>query len=325
MLLLVLLHLAFCKRNLTRQQELDYERNCPKSSEPIVGHRILKIIRYFIPKVVKGEGILIRIGREGDGGYNMLNDFSNVSCAYSFGIGGEWSWDLEISKMGIFVNMFDPFSDRFLHTSDVKNPLLKFRNFGIAGEDKQAVLNSPRFKPQENLYTLEYLLKLDDNFDKTNMLLKIDVEGWEWDVLSNISSLILNKFSQIVLEFHWFEKITRTEEMFSSVLNSLEKLNRTHQLIWVNGHNNADYCVLGGVPIPSCMEATFVRRSGKTVFENYKEKNHRIDSRNNKSRAKLLLWWIYAAQDIDFDILDYPYKPEDSDFKNISTSNSQDL
>lgn len=308
----VLLSLILCKRrghtHSISYYMREYEQNCPKARNPVFGFRILEAIKYLKPMAVEGSEDLVRIGMPDDGGYFMLDDFSNISCAYSFGIGTDWSWDVAISEKGIPVFMFDPFNAAFLKSSNLlKNTRLKFYDKGITGESKQPVLNSGLFSPERKLYTLETLLKFDENFDKTNMLLKLDVEGWEWNVLPNISSSTLSKFVQIVVELHWFEKMVRSDENFSSLLRSLQTLNKTHQLVWVNGHNGCDYCVLGGVPFPHAIEATFVRRDRKVVFKDYEKRKRRPDARNIKQRGELLLWWIHVGEDTDVETLQRPY------------------
>ena len=54
---------------------------------------IKRIREHFPMKDVEGFDY-IRVGRDNDGGYVMVNDFDDVKNAYSCGINDDVSWDL---------------------------------------------------------------------------------------------------------------------------------------------------------------------------------------------------------------------------------------
>ena len=49
----------------------------------------------------------IRVGRNLDGGYILLNDLKNIKIGYSFGISTELSFDKELADKNIDVFMYD--------------------------------------------------------------------------------------------------------------------------------------------------------------------------------------------------------------------------
>jgi hypothetical protein len=53
------------------------------------------------------DGKMIRKGRDLDGGYVMLDEICKNSIAYSFGIGGEISWDMDIATCGLQLFQYD--------------------------------------------------------------------------------------------------------------------------------------------------------------------------------------------------------------------------
>lgn len=302
LILFLLFVVEECKRDKEREryykERKNYFQNCPRHVKAIYGQRTLKTIKYLFPKDVDGKD-LVRVGYPSTCAYIMLDQFSNVSCAYSFGIEESWSWDVEMAAKGIFVYMFDPYYTKAGKSPEIlNNTLLKFYDYGIRGETTQEGLNDPEFERNEKLMTINEILKMDNNMDKTNMILKMDIEGWEWDFLASVSSSVLEKFSQILIEFHWFDKMIKSTEKFSVLLKSFENLNKTHQLVWLNGHNGVDYCVLGGVPIPLAIEAAYVRRDKKLIFKDYDKKKKRFDARNDHSRGKLLLWWFEDGEEV---------------------------
>ena len=64
------------------------------------------IYKYFCPKKVKGKNLKL-FGILGDGAYILTDDLKDINIAYSFGIDGEFSFDLKIADQGIDVYMFD--------------------------------------------------------------------------------------------------------------------------------------------------------------------------------------------------------------------------
>ena len=88
---------------------------------------ILDLLSYLTPRRAAGFD-KVRLGRDGDGGYVLLNDFSDVSAALSFGIDTDCSWDTDIAARGIDVYQYD-------HTVEgppIPNPRFQFFQKKIA-------------------------------------------------------------------------------------------------------------------------------------------------------------------------------------------------
>jgi hypothetical protein len=66
---------------------------------PLPSHQmqanILALPRNFSPQTAIGYS-KIRVGRDGDGCYVMVDDFKDITAAFSFGIGNDASRDLAI-------------------------------------------------------------------------------------------------------------------------------------------------------------------------------------------------------------------------------------
>lgn len=183
--------------------------------------------------------ILMRVGGdEGDGGYIMVDDFDNTIRAYSFGIGNNVSWDMDIANKGMKVFLYDHTID---HLPRVHNNFT-FYKLGVGKGN--------------NCLPLEEILNDNGDLDNHNLIMKMDVEGTEWDVLDNIPISLLSNFKQISLELHGVCKCECQEK----ILKILQKISVTHQAIWVHG-NNADKAeVANGILIPNLIEVTYVRR-----------------------------------------------------------------
>lgn len=195
-------------------------------------------------KVKKTIGVdLIRMGRYGDGGYVMVNDLHKNKIAYSFGIGDETTWEENIAEYGIDVFCYDYSINYMRKTSDKIN----FYKLGVAGHDM----------PEQDLFSLETLIRQNHHENEQYMILKMDIEGAEWDSLSTVSEKVLKQFSQISFELHNFTDLSKSK----GIAEIFEKLNRTHQAVWVHGNNACEVeSANGNIEVPRLLEITYVNR-----------------------------------------------------------------
>ena len=209
--------------------------------------RLLHLHELLYLRDVEG-GTLVRIGREHDGGYLMLDEFRPGMIAYSFGISDDISWDRAMAERGIACFMYD-------HTIDSlpeEHKLFHWSREGICGSEHL-----------EHCRTLESFIKSNGHEGRNDLILKMDVEGAEWDAIAATDSSTLAQFSQIVFELH---------DVYSAVLHNkictvLSKLNETHQPVYVHGNNWADYERAGDLVMPWALEVLYVRKNDHTFRE----------------------------------------------------------
>ena len=209
--------------------------------------RLEEINHLFKIKKVTGFGVK-RIGRNEDGGYIMLNDFRGGRIAYSFGISNEISWDEEMAAHGYDVYMYD-------HTiTELPRDNMKFHwsPIGITG----------RSQGDKCLRTLKEILQENGHEKEIGMILKMDVEGVEWDVLKEIESEDLLKFDQMVFEFHEIY----SNDKYDLIKICLGKINSTHQAIHIHANNCSSCIWIDGKAYPETVEVSYVRRD-KYVFD----------------------------------------------------------
>lgn len=185
---------------------------------------------------------LVRVGQHWDGGYIMLNDFVDSNIAYSFGIGDDVSWDEWIASQNIDVFCYD-YTIGYLPK---ENSRLHFKRIGIS--DSDCVSN--------DFLTLETIININKHAMESQMILKMDVEGAEWDIFETVSSEVLSKFSQMTFEFHYITDVENSEK----VLAALEKINRTHQAIWIHANNSGGAEQAEEIVMPNLLEITYVNK-----------------------------------------------------------------
>ena len=225
-------------------------------------------------KLMSADCPLIRIGNVYDGGYVMLNDFKEGAVAYSFGINDDVSWDKGMADRGYDVYMYDPTIDGLPY----ENKCFHFFKQGLAGITDE----------ETSMDTLENFILKNGHQNNKNMILKIDIEGFEWEFLYSVTSEILNQFDQILFEFHEMIEPKSIESM-SAVLYCLSKLNITHQLVHLHG-NNCDFSVkINGHCFPNAIEATYVNKSKYKLSEHNGNLPLIIDAPNDRGRDDLNL------------------------------------
>ena len=189
----------------------------------------------------------IRVGDDNDGGYVLENDINQKDVCLSFGIGSNYSFDSAMSKLCSEVRMFD-------HTIQEPKPLftnMKFSALGLASESKI------------NYVTLSEILHQIHPDD--DIILKIDIEGDEWEILNGLSRQNLLRFKQIVIELHGIHEIA-DEVKFRKIVGALKNLNQTHSLKNLHANNWANIEIIRGIATPDVVEATYARRK-EEVFQ----------------------------------------------------------
>jgi hypothetical protein len=185
----------------------------------------------------------IRLGCNNDGGYVIAHLDGSYNCYISAGISDEESFSRDflnkykLNKFDCFA--FDGTIDKYPHQY-TQNILFIKNNINDFNDD----CNSD----------LKYLLNKYDN-----IFLKMDIEGWEYKWLLSINDDELNKFKQIVIEFHGI-----TNDDWNSPHNDkvkcFEKLSKTHYIIHAHANNYGKIYD----NIPDVIELTYVN---KTYFD----------------------------------------------------------
>jgi Methyltransferase FkbM domain len=232
--------------------------------------RALRLFQLFSP-VTLTSAPMIRVGRVGDGGYIMADDFSNIQVAFSFGIGKETSWDSDIAQRGIKVFQYD-------HSVDgppIPNSRFVFHKKMIGAEQT---------KTSESIASSLF----EHGTTDTRNVLKIDVEGSEWIAFDAASPSDLQRLSQIVCEFHDFEQID-DEIWYERALSVMTKLRSIFEIVHVHANNYGHLSILYNVPFPLVLEATFVNKTGHSFAPNTKTFPTPLDTPNLTGFADIFL------------------------------------
>ena len=254
---------------------------------------------YLLPLKTKCK----RIGSNFDGGYVIREqDFKLIEKIVSFGMGSnhkDWSFELSFLKeKKIEILYFD-------HTVSVRNYLsnifktlrrvIKLRysfkrlleelldlykyilliKFSKINHFKKKICSNPQLPHELNPK------QILSNIENDKILLKIDIEGGEYDIIDQIIEHN-NKIISILIEFH---ELNKFEEKFEQ---KIKKLKSNFEIIHLHGNNN-DGIITGN--LPSTIEVTLVN---KKYVNEVKEKEYNydfpingLDFPNNSSKPDL--------------------------------------
>lgn len=177
---------------------------------------------------------LKRYGETSDGGYILSEKLVIESkYVYSYGVGSieeSISFDRDMALLGKNVYMYDATIEPFW------SPEAKFFF-------KKENVNS------ENIYNH---IKENNHEKEKNLILKMDIEGCEYETFLNTNQIIFNYFNQITLEVHGV--ISNFKEEAFKLFNLL---NKNYYLVHIHG-NNHDLIIEDG--ICNTLELSYIRK-----------------------------------------------------------------
>lgn len=215
-----------------------------------MGQTARQILSFLRPMDVSGKR-LIRKGKPHDGGYVMVDSGLESVIVYSLGINDDVSWDLDMAALGCEIYQYDHTIDRLPQD----HPKFHWFKTGIAAQPSADGVLQP----------LGDLIDRNGHAGYRDMILKMDIEGFEWGVFGAMSSAHIEQFSQIVLELHTLA--LAGPDLQSKIVSTLEKLYASHQPVHIHANNHGFFGFVGGVPIADTVEVTYVRRADHTFTE----------------------------------------------------------
>jgi hypothetical protein len=239
------------------------------------------------PKVVRASELLTpyavdgfrkcRVGAERDGGYVMLDDFGSIATAVSIGIEHEDSWDIAIAGRGIPVLQFDHTVER----APTPHPICTFAR--------------KKLVPSPSGNTGEITLAEIAGALTGDAILKLDVEGDEYGIMSAAAGDTLLKFRQVVCEFHNLHRIKQWRPR-RAVFGALRALAKTHAIVHLHANNCGGVAMIGRIAVPTVLEITFVRRGDYRLRESGETFPSELDRPNYPGNPDLPLSEFLGAR-----------------------------
>lgn len=217
---------------------------------------------------------LTRLGSERDGGYVVVDKNYKDSFLISGGILDDNNFELALANLGARAHQVD----YSITAPPIAHPSLSFSAERLVGENS---------KEQAYDVTLDELVAKVSSDKTSELLLKLDIEGSEWDIFETCNSL--DKFNQIYLELHYMDRLANSKYAESS-MRALDKLLQSFFPIFISGNNCCGFVTLGGYVLPRVMELTLLnRKTYSPVPVTRISVNDKYQSQNYPNRAPLVL------------------------------------
>ena len=172
-----------------------------------------------------------RFGSANDGGYLMCeNLIQPLDAAYSYGVGSNDDWGCEVSRR----------YDVPVHQYDCFDPARPTCNGGRFIFHDECVGDRTGYSKSRFFDTLENQIRKNGDIGR-HVIIKMDIEGAEWDSLLAAPEELLTSIPQITMEMHGYDD--------PKILEVIRKLKRNFYL--VNLHFNNWSCTSKAAPLPA--------------------------------------------------------------------------
>lgn len=214
---------------------------------------------------------LERFGESHDGGYLMCgNLLTGARSGYSYGISGYDKWGCDVStKLNVTVHQYDCFN--------TTRPSCPEGRTVFHAECVGATQKTEEGRLFDTLTS-----QFAKNRDHTKrIVMKIDVEGAEWDSLLSAPDETLTRIDQMAVELHWLRDEKSRWIQTDKYVRVVRRLKQFFEVGHIHFNNGG--CVEGLEPFPTwAYEVLFVSKRLAVVDSSRKAGGlHALDAPNN--------------------------------------------
>lgn len=176
----------------------------------------------------------LRLGKEYDGGY-IIAEIPDAKFKVFLAGGIQDDISFEEDFVVKYPNVMSFAFDGTIDDLPNQNDKITFIKKNIGYENNAQVTN------------LHSIINSTDS-----IFVKMDIEGGEIPWIKSLSDEQMNKFEQIVMEFHW--------PFSNNEIDVFDKINRNHYLIHFHGNNCCGVRNHNGVIVPNIFECTYLHK-----------------------------------------------------------------
>jgi len=218
-----------------------YFRKCDSSKTELI-----EFVSRLAPRDIGNS--LVRIGDEGDGGYLLPDDFTNIKTCFSAGVGDNSSFEFDLAENhGIKCYLAD---------YSVDYPALNHANFSFI----KKFITEP--SSESSISFLAWLESAGNDFPDTaspNSLLAMDIEGSEIEIFASNDPNLFKGFKYIVVELHNLERIVH--KPFLNIYSlAIDKLLSNFVVCHLHPNNVVKPVTRFGITLPTVLEITLVNK-----------------------------------------------------------------
>lgn len=198
----------------------------------------MNIIESTRPYILDGK--LVRYGRNIDGGYIVNKKYTEISeVLYTYGVGDDISFERDL------------LNDNPMYKCNLYDPAVKV--WPTINGNVHKYVEGLSIEKKDNYDSFFNHLKNNNDEDK-KILLKIDIEGAEFDFLNNVDLDKLDNVVQMVIEFHL------EDNYINDFINITNRINEYYYIIHLHGNTYRPFVKVGNCDFPQVPEITYVNK-----------------------------------------------------------------
>lgn len=224
---------------------------------------------------------LIRVGGDADGGYLIPDDLEGIEYCFSPGVSTLSEFENQLADLHIRSFL----ADYSVDFPTIMRPEFTFDKKYLGSYDRDPFVTLAIWKDK---YLKDY---------SGDLLLQMDIEGFEYEVILSTPDSLLDQFRIMVIEFHNLDRLFNSIvfRLFSSVF---EKILKSFHVVHIHPNNcyGGEIVKRGNVEIPKVMEFTFLNKKRAKGIKDATILPHPLDS-DNAQRKPLPLprcWYRHA-------------------------------
>jgi hypothetical protein len=198
------------------------------------------LLKKLYPLSTKKE--LIRLGPKGDGGYLLPNDLVGIEACFSPGVSFLSGFEKDLAELGMKI---------FLADKSIEQPAIEHELFHFTKKFVGVTSN-------DDFMTLDNWVTSSIPRTDSDLLLQIDIEGYEYEVLLSASESLMQRFRIIVAEFHQLDQLW-SRPFYMLAGRTFDKILQTHSCVHIHPNNFSGSLKKDGLDVPQVMEFTFLR------------------------------------------------------------------
>lgn len=226
--------------------------------------------RLYPKKTIHG---LVRMGGKADGGYLIPDNLAGIKACYSPGVSDISQFEKSCLELGMEVYM----ADKSVNQPNLDQSIYSFKFL----KKHIGCINS------EDEITMDDWVRSTLKELNSDLILQMDIEGFEYAAVINMSEELLKKFRIIIIEFHSLESIWHPH-FFNIIELTFYKLLRYHSCVHIHPNNSYGEVIKNGIRVPRIMEFTFLRNDSGVLDEYQSIFPHPLDRENIQGESLVL-------------------------------------
>jgi hypothetical protein len=235
------------------------------------GADVLSLIKSLKPMDCGKE--LIRIGGNGDGGYLVPDDLEGIEYCFSPGVSTTADFETHLATLNIRSFL----ADYSVDSPPIQRPEFTFDKKFLGADDNESFFTLKSWKDK---YLRGYTGEL---------LLQMDIEGFEYEVIGSTPNDVLSTFRIMVIEFHFLDRLF-DQFVYKLVFKPcFEKILKHFHVAHIHPNNCCGTVKTGAIEIPRVLEFTFYNKNRVAGAKAKHEFPHPLDKDNVADRSSLCL------------------------------------